>query len=322
MFALPPRVDSGLRMALQALAVAQDGIARRDQVIALGLSRRVVDGMVEADRWRRYGSVVIALHNGPPTGRQQWWIALLNAGGLAALAARTAASELGLAGWDPPSVEILTTRGSSYPRGLPFEVKVHESRRFAVSDIHPGRSIPTVRIERALVDAAAWSRSPKAACGVLCAGVQQRLTVASRLRAELAVAGSIRHRQLLGSVLIDIEGGAQAMSEVGFLSFCRRHGLPAPLLQRVRLDRFGKRRYLDATFRKPGGRLLRVEIDGALHLVVRTYWDDMSRGNELVIGEEQVLRFPSYAIHADDKIAVDQLRRALNLSGAAHAIAG
>jgi very-short-patch-repair endonuclease len=82
----------------------------------------------------------------------------------------------------------------------------------------------------------------------------------------------------------------------------------------VRLDHRGRRRYLDATFTRADGRLIRVEIDGALHLVVRTYWDDMSRGNELVIGREEVLRFPSYVIHAGDPEAVDQLRRALKLS--------
>jgi hypothetical protein len=48
----------------------------------------------------------------------------------------------------------------------------------------------------------------------------------------------------------------------------------------------------------------------------------MSRGNELVIGKEDVLRFPSYTIHANEAVAVDQLRRALNLSGAPRALAG
>ena len=59
---------------------------------------------------------------------------------------------------------------------------------------------------------------------------------------------------------------------------------------------------------------MRVEIDGALHLLVRTYWDDMSRGNELSIDGETQLRFPSVAIHLNDPTALDQLRRALGLS--------
>ena len=94
------------------------------------------------------------------------------------------------------------------------------------------------------------------------------------------------------------------------------------LLGGTAADRYGRRRYLDATFRRAGGSLLRAEIDGVLHLVVRTYWDDMARGNELVIGDEKVLRFPSYIVHANDPIALEQLRRALNLSGPAPALTG
>jgi hypothetical protein len=223
---------------------------------------------------------------------------------------------------DADCIEILVPKGHVVPVGLGISVKIHQSRRFSAADLHPGRRLPQVRIDRALIDAAAWSRSPRTACGLLAAGVQQRVTTASRLGAELQAAGAIRHRRLLARALIDIEGGAQAMSEIDFLRFCRRNGLPRPTLQAVRLDPQGRRRYLDATFARPGARPLRVEIDGALHLVVRKYWDDMFRGNELVIGRESVLRFASYVIHADDPVAVDQLRRALNLSAREQSMAG
>jgi hypothetical protein len=115
--------------------------------------------------------------------------------------------------------------------------------------------------------------------------------------------------------LIDIAGGAQAVSEIDFLRFCRRNGFPRPLLQVVRRDSAGRRRYLDATLKGPTGRIVRVEIDGALHLLVRRYWDDMSRGNELSIAGELLLRFPSFVIHDDDSNAVAQLARALDMSG-------
>jgi len=127
-------------------------------------------------------------------------------------------------------------------------------------------------------------------------------------------AGAIRRHRLLRSALLDIEGGAQSVSEIDFLNFCRRHHLPTPALQTVRRDRNGRRRYLDATLIGPTGQVVRVEIDGALHLLVRTYWDDMSRGNELSIDGETQLRFPSVAIHVNDLLALDQLRPALGLS--------
>jgi hypothetical protein len=219
-----------------------------------------------------------------------------------------------MSGWQPECIEIVVPKGVLVPPGLGLDVKVHESRRFSVEHLHVGRSIPSVRIERALIDGAVWSRSPRTACGFLAAGVQQRLTVASRLIDELDAAGAVRHRSLLRRALVDIDGGAQAMSEIDFLRFCRRNGLPVPVLQVVRLDGSGRRRYLDATFRRADGSLLRVEIDGALHLVVRTYWDDMFRTNDLVIGNERVIRLPSFVVHANDPAALDQLRRALHLS--------
>jgi hypothetical protein len=320
-FELPPRLDSALCTALSRLAVGQCAVARREQLLGCGLSRNVLDAMLAAARWRSRGQIVVIMHNGPLSHEQRLWAAVLNAPPPAALAARTAAAEQGLVGWAPDCVEIVVPRGARVPSGVGVDVKVHESRRFSAADIHPGRAIPTVRIERAVIDAAVWSRGARTACGVVAAGVQQRLTQVERLRGVLQGAGAVRHRKLLDAVLTDIDGGAQAMSEVDFLRFCRRNGFPTPVLQAVRRDLYGRRRYLDATIRRPDGRLVRVEIDGALHLVVRTYWDDMARGNELVIDNEAVLRFPSYVVHANDPLAVGQLRRALGLSGSQRPIA-
>jgi hypothetical protein len=310
---LPARASSGTRDALREIGRQQQGVVRRSQLLASGMTGRTVDGMLTADRWRAHGSVLVAMHNGPLTPDQQLWAAVLNAGPCAALAARTAAAQHGLTGWSADCIEVLVPRGTAVPAGLGLPVKIHESRRFGPSDIHSGRALPQVRVERALVDAAVWSARPRTACGVLAAGVQQRLTTADKLLAELAQAGAVRFRRLLAAALTDIAGGAQAVSEMDFVRFCRRNGLPRPELQ-ARVEAAGRRRYLDATLRGRGGNLVRVEIDGALHLVVQTYWDDMARGNDLVIGREQVLRFPSYVIYADDPVAVAQLRRALGLS--------
>jgi hypothetical protein len=320
-FEVPASASPGLSAQLGSLAEVQDGVARRAQLDRCGLTRSALDNMLNSGRWKARGQVVIVMHNGILTRQQMLWAAVLNAGDLVELAARTAATAFGLSGWDADCVEILVVKGTCVPPGLGLDVKVHESRRFSSADLHPGRAIPTVRCERALIDAAVWSFSRRTACGVLAAGVQQRLTTAQRLIAELSLAGAVRHRRVLMAALVDIDGGAQSMSEIDFLRFCRRHGIPRPEMQRVRRDSAGRRRYLDATFTRRDGKKVRVEIDGALHLVVATYWSDMSRGNDLVIGNETVLRFPSFVIHANDVRAVAQLRAALGLSGSQRAIA-
>ena len=306
---LPPDSAS----ALAEIAQQQHDVATRGQLADAGLTDGQVDAQLDAQRWRALGPTVIALHNGPLDVAQRWSAAVLACEAPSALAARTAAQAAGLSGWETEAIHIVVPRGAKVNTLVPeVPLRVHESRRFSPGDLHPTRTPPQVTIERALVDAAVWSRRPRTACGILAAGVQQRLTTAPRLREELENAGRVRDRKLLLAVLGDIEGGAQAVSEMDFLRFCRRHGFPRPALQ-VRADTNGKRRYLDATFTRPDGRLIGVEIDGAAHLVVATYWHDMQRLNDLVIGGRRVLRFPSAAVHADDPAAVTQLRSALRL---------
>ena len=52
-------------------------------------------------------------------------------------------------------------------------------------------------------------------------------------------------------------------------------------------------------------------MDGALHLVAETWWDDQIRQNEVVLSWRQVLRFPSVFVRHEEVIVVDQLRRGL-----------
>jgi len=298
--------------AVATLSSRQYGVASREQLRAARMSRFALEAQLAAQRWQVVSATVVVMHNGPLSRTQRWMAAVLTAEGPAALAARTAAQAHGLVGWEVEPIHIVVRRGAKVNAIDGFPLKVHESRRFTTADVMEGRFPPRVSVERALVDAAAWSASPRTACGLLAAGVQQRLTTAPRLRSVLELAGQVRHRRLLLAVLGDIEGGAQAVSELDFLRFCRRHGFPRPVLQ-ARVDAAGRRRYLDAEFKRPDGRPLGVEIDGAVHLVTSTYWSDMRRLNDLVIGGRRVLRFPSSAIYSDDPQAVEQLRQALGL---------
>jgi hypothetical protein len=307
---------AGVRGAdrLQELLDRQTQVARRDQLRAAGLTWASVEAQLASRRWQGLGPLVVVTHNGPLTPMQQRWAAVLHCGSRSALAARTAAEASGLSGWEQPSVEVLLPRGTNHPSTLPgIHLVVHESRRFSEGDVHPTSLPRRTRIERSLIDAAAWSRNDRAACGILCAGVQQRLTTATRLLTQLQSAGRIKRGRLLTATLQDIEGGAHALSEIDFGALCRRHNLPISARQSVRVDRRGRRRYLDAELTGPDGRTVRVEIDGALHLLVRTYWDDMLRHNEFTIAGEPILRYPSVAIRIDEHTVVGQITRALGL---------
>jgi very-short-patch-repair endonuclease len=79
----------------------------------------------------------------------------------------------------------------------------------------------------------------------------------------------------------------------------------------VRVRQGGQRRYVDAAWTSRTGRRVVAEIDGALHLATRRWWDDQLRQNELVITGDLVLRFPTVVLRHEEPIVVDQLSRAL-----------
>jgi hypothetical protein len=158
---------------------------------------------------------------------------------------------------------------------------------------------------RAVIDAAAWTPKPRVACALMAASVQQRVVPVAALKQELAVVGAIRHGRILRSILADIEGGADSLSEIDFFKLARKAGLPPPIRQSIRVDSSGRRRYLDADF----GTFV-VEVDGGVHLHAPNSWADARRQNELVLGGDHVLRFPSIAIRLEEDVVIAQLRRA------------
>ena len=167
------------------------------------------------------------------------------------------------------------------------------------------------RFPAALLLAASTFESARPACGILAAGVQQHLTTADELEQALQAAPRLRHRAKLLAAVADIGQGSQALSEIDFFRLCRRYRLPLPDRQAIRREESGRRRYLDASWRRYDGRTVVAEVDGALHLTVRRWWDDQLRQNELALSDAVVLRFPSAVVRTEPAKVAAQLRRAL-----------
>jgi hypothetical protein len=294
------------------LARAQAEVVSRAQLRRLEtpVRRQRVRRQVEAERWVSLGDNVVALHTGTLTPEQRRWQAVLAQGEqLVALAGLTAASAQGLQGFETDVIHVVVPHGARVHRL--GGVKVHVSRRFGAEDVHPVRQPPTVTVERAVIDAAVWSQTARRACALVAAAVQQRLTTVDRLLTELDRAGRVRHRRLLGAVLLDVGGGAHALSELDLLALCRRYDLPEPVRQVVRRDADGRRRWLDAVFRLPDGRMLVVEVDGAAHMLIEQYADDLDRTVELVIDGKVVVRVAAVTLRLNPERFGDQLRRLL-----------
>lgn len=288
------------------LLPAGQGITTVHHMLACGWTRAAVHANINAGRWQLAGRALV-LHNGPFHPDELPTIALLNCGPRAALTAFTAAQLRGLSGWEREDIHVLVPGGARIRRlpGLPLQI--HWSSDWRAEDVRGDRHA----LGSALVLAAGTFSSPRPACGIIASGVQQRLITASQLTAAVGSHPRVRHRAALALAVADIAQGAEALSEIDFIRLCRRSGLPAPTLQAVRIDGCGRRRFVDAEWTSRSGKRVVAEVDGALHLAPRRWWDDQLRQNEFVISGDLVLRFPTVVFRHESAIVVDQLSRAL-----------
>jgi len=298
------------------LAFEQSGVVTSDQAVRL-LGRGAVRGLVGSGRWRSLCRGVLLTGNGRLTRDQQLWAAVLASGAGAVLAGATAAAEAGVRGLrrEPLHVLIPAARHvSATLRRLPLDmpaVLVHRSTVLPASHLQLGRPTRTT-IGRAVADAAGWARSDDGARTVLATACQQGRTTATENREVVTGLPKLRRRPLVLRTLDDIEGGAQALSELDFVALCRRYRLPPPDLQQRRVDAAGRVRYLDAYWR---AWRLHVEIDGAHHMDVRHWAADLRRQNEIWIAGDRILRFPAWLLRSRPAEVAGQLRSALEAAG-------
>lgn len=281
-----------------------------------GLSRMVTEGWTHSQiraqlsggRWQRFGNVIV-LHNAALTQQDKHAVALLNSGRGALLTSFTGVEIHGLRGWAREVTHVLVPGGRHVVRVPGVPVHLHFVAEWATVQTSPGRRLH--HVVPSLVIAAASFTGRRAACGLLAAGVQQRLVTAPELAEELVSRRRLRHRATLLAAVRDIGQGAEALSEIDFALLCREAGLPEPHRQAVRVEPDGRQRYLDVEWQLRDGRRVVAEVDGALHLAAQRWWSDQLRQNELVIAGDAVLRFPSVVLRCERAKVVDQLRRML-----------
>lgn len=277
-------------------------------LLALGFTRSQVRARVAARRWQRFGRAFV-LHRGEPNRDERRWVALLNSHRAAFLTSFTSLEKLGLVRWERDEVHVMGPLAANplAVEGVP--IVLHRTRTF-----DPSSAWSAIRCQRAapaLLVAAAELSSPRSVCGLTAAVVQQRLATGTGLRETVEAAHPGRNHRILLNAARDIEMGAQALSEIDLGRLCHRYRLPQPRRQAVRIERSGRRRYLDAEFVRSDGSRFAVEVDGALHLLADRWFSDQFRQNEIVIGGTPVLRFPSFSLRNEQDLVADQLRRML-----------
>jgi hypothetical protein len=158
--------------------------------------------------------------------------------------------------------------------------KFFRPHRLRLSEmVHPVRQPPQLRVPFAVLHAASWSPSDRAAEWRVAAAVQKRLTTVPALREALKACPRFERRGVVRLVLDDVELGAHARTELDFLAFLRRNNLPMP--DRLQfLVRANGKRYLDAWWEK---QRVAVEVDGAHHMDADSWDQDALRTNAIVV---------------------------------------
>ncbi|MEV0901038.1 hypothetical protein [Actinoplanes sp. NPDC049802] len=294
----------------------QSGVLTTDQAIRLQ-GRGQVRGHLRARRWRRLCRGILCTTNGSLVRAQQLWVAVLAAGPEALLAGVTALTEAGVRGLREENLRVLipaarsrTLRIPAMPPDMPA-LRVTRTRVLPEEHRQAGHP-PRVVTARALVDAAAWAPSDAAARTIIAATLQQKRVTPDEVLEVLAMRRRLPWAGTIRRTVLDVAGGAEALSEIDFLDLCLRFRLPRPSLQRVRRDASGRRRYLDAYW--PMWRL-HVEVDGSHHMDARQWEDDMLRQNLVWIDGDRILRFPAGLIRSRPEMVANQLRAALTAAG-------
>ena len=280
---------------------------RRAGVYELGCTASALRAHLAARRWQQVGRAIV-LHSGPLTRPETHQAVLLNCGPRAVLTSFTTAETAGLRGWERAETHVLVPTGVPRPDiELPYRLHRTSDWDDSLTTVAGQRR----HLCRALILAASSFAGPRPAAGLLAASVQQRVTTPDRLRDALETMTRVRHHAAMGAAIDDIGMGAQALSEIDFTRLCRRARLPEPTRQQVRVEPGGRRRYLDGEWDLGDGRRVVAEVDGAVHLAPRRWFDDQLRQNELALSGSMVLRFPSVVVRHEPELVIAQLRRAL-----------
>lgn len=297
----------------QPIAAKFDGIAHRRELRAAGVSYADIRGEIEAGRWHRLGRHTVGVGTRVLTERARWAHAVWESGSGAALHGVAALKAAGLTGFqlDVIDVAIPTNNRRFHVDGVRL---THCVQMPPVID----SSIPRVAPEHALLFAMQKAPSDRAAALLLCLAVQQWIVGRDRLLELFAGMSRCRRRAFLRTIIRDVCDGAHSLGELDFAALCRAYGLPPPTRQAVRRGPNG-RIYLDVAWEGVG---LVIEIDGGHHATALNPVLDALRQNDVVLGEETVLRIPVLGLRLFEERFMSQVVRGFVLLSAGQRRAG
>lgn len=276
-----------------------EGLLTRRQLNELGLDRFFVRNQVAAGRWVQLTSTVIATTTGPLSRLATMWLGVLHAGTGAIVGGLTAGEVLGLRNWHRDEITILVRAELEFDDHEVPGVNFVRTRRDLTVMRMPRPGLPVSRIEPAVLLWAAYQRSRRSAQGVVAAVIQQRLSDPERFHEWLRGMRPLRWAALFRTALADIQGGAQSLAEIDVRRMCREVGIVAPTRQRKRVDTAGRVRFTDCEWVLPNGHVVVLEIDGAFHMDVEQWEDDLARQRRISGPHRTVVRCTAREVRDD-----------------------
>jgi very-short-patch-repair endonuclease len=181
--------------APRELAISQDGVVARWQLIRAGLSERSADCWVRGMQALVDGVFLTGL--APPTQRQRWWAAVLSSPGTV-LSHASAAACFGLR----PVVGRVVTVTRVGNRGREHSRELHVSYSLTLrGQVTEHDGIPITTVERTIVDL--WPHlSPRTRSRMLREGLRMRLTTGPRM---IAAIRAHRGRRGVASLRLEVD---------------------------------------------------------------------------------------------------------------------
>jgi hypothetical protein len=287
---------------LSDLATRQHGVVARRQLTALGLGRGAIAHRMQIGRLRAVHSGVYAVGHLRLSQRGLWMAAVLAHGDHALLSHRSAAALWGLQRPFGP-VDVTSPQGRAGRHGVAFhECQLHSEDRTTVD------GIPVTTVARTLFDLSEVIDRTRLA---------RAWEEADRLRLlELRAVGRVRDRgwgrhALKPTRPLFAEAGhtpiARSPLEDRVLAVCRKHGLPAPI---VNVEILGNE--VDAYW--PAARLV-VEADSfEFHRHRAAFERDRARDAAMQAAGYRVIRLTHRRLDREAEAVATQLRTLLGAS--------
>ncbi|WP_182376822.1 hypothetical protein [Nocardioides sp. WS12] len=286
-------------------ALTQGGLLTRAQLAEHGIDRWAVRHRIDTGRWVDHTPTVIGTTTGELSREQLMWLGVLHGGPDALVGDLTAAEVAGLRNWHRDDVTILVPHSADVGAGHPGTVFVR-SRRPLTDWKRSVAGLPMCRVEPAVLRFASAQRSARTAEGVLAATVQQRLTSPDQLLEWVDRMRPLRGADRFRRVIREIAGGAHSVAEIDVRRMCKRFGLAPPVRQVRRRDSSGRLRFTDCEWLLADGRILVLEVDGAFHMDVENWEDDLARQRALTSPNRVVVRCTARELRDEpDRVARD-----------------